>query len=162
LCYFDAVQAVYLDGTMWRGLISSIDDQPVANVIGGWAFFWEWFQEWKNSKGDTPAQTHNTHFFAGITWTETAITVISFLEFLQHRFEKHPGSQVSPSRISQSALEGIFGYIRSFRAGDTTCESVRRGVAAIGLLNENEYLQFESEYLGLRLEALPLLPTKQS
>jgi hypothetical protein len=149
LCYFDATNAVYTEGLMAKHLLRSVDDVAVNNVLGGWENFWApWHKWWSLNLGNQAPTDHGKDFLAPVTWEETSISITGWLGLLFWRFKSSPGSAVSPRRVSQSALEGVFGYIRSFSSGGASSSSVLRGVAAILLLKEDQYLQNESAYLG--------------
>lgn len=146
LVFFDAVQAIYIDFFMSKKGIKSMEDQSVVNLVRGLRFFVDWYTDVRSMP--LPAKELEKHCMALVTVVELIITCVSALEFMKWRFATKPGSVVYPRRLSQSALEAAFGYIRSFLPSGTTLASFKRGYASVNFLKEvEEIAKLEARYL---------------
>jgi hypothetical protein len=147
LVFFDAVQAIYIDFFMSKQGITSMEHQSVVNLLRGLRFFVEWYNDVRAIS--LPPQKLEKHCMALVTVVELIVTCVGALEFMKWRFTTKPGSVVYPRRLSQSALEAAFGYIRSFLPSGTTLMSFKRGYASINFLKEAEEMaKLEERYLG--------------
>jgi hypothetical protein len=145
LVFFDAVQAIDLDFFMSKKGVEDITDPIVVNLISGLKFFLAWWDDIRTTAGPKSAQAR--HCMANVTMVEMLVTGFGTLEFMKYRFAYFPGRKVYPRRLSQSALEGTFGYCRSLSPGGMTLPSFRRAIGVITFLGEGEVAAREEVYL---------------
>ena len=151
--FLQAGQDIYSNFFMSGYTVSSMDNPCVQNILDGFRFFAEWHRDWDNDPylATLSKSEKNRHFLDKITWLELKVTVAGVLGFLNYRFETFRGSSVTLSRVSQSALEGVFGFCRGINTwghGKLTLLALRKGLGVVRFTSADvvstRYLQVQS------------------
>jgi hypothetical protein len=113
--FMQAVRKIYLLVFMHKSPIVSLNDPRIRTLMEGMCFFELWFYDVHLG---VPGQqkTKNKHFISPKTWFQLRVTVTGLCRFLQSRLAT-PGKIVIMSILTQSPLEGFFGFSRGTQGG---------------------------------------------
>jgi hypothetical protein len=118
--FMEATHAIFVDFFMHKGGIQSLDSWAVKRLCWGFNFFRAWFEDHQafiNTPGLDTAGTHTFFLDMAKTWQELRQTIVGTIDYMNWHFQTYPGSRVYPMRMSQSALEGKFGFARGMQPG---------------------------------------------
>ena len=135
LLYSDSARAIYVDTYMNGKVLLNFQEPRITAFLDGFNFYLDWRDDWATVISERKS-SKNKLFLHRMTWLEMRVMIIATLKIFENRF--NDGRAVCASRLSQSALESLFGAIRGLQrgSGGLTKFSFRRGLAAMAMFHE--------------------------